>query len=78
MSRVPGGWVGTAALAVMMPHLSRALAVACPVPAGPVCLTSKRRAIGLRAGKNVVNVGSVASAIHDMPASVSEFSLLAD
>ena len=64
VSRVPGGRVRTAALAIVVPYLSAALAVARPVLAGVVFLTSKSRAVCLGAGEDIVKIGLVAAAVH--------------
>ena len=54
----------------------RALAALGPVAAGRVDAAGDRRAVGLRAGQDVVHVRRVAAAVDDSPFSVSAVSLL--
>ena len=55
---------------VGMTHLCRARALACPVVAGAILIACKGAAVALRAGQNVMLIGRIAKALHQVAALV--------
>ena len=53
-------------VAVVMAHPGATLAVARPVAAGRVLVPRESGAVELRAGQNIVPVGVVPTAVHDL------------